>query len=63
MPDRIDLQPVLNAAMTLVAADGLKGLSLRPLAQMALDLSQSTQDFGQIVLFTRQAREMIVLCL
>lgn len=28
-----DLQPVLRAALRLVAADGLKGLSLRPLAE------------------------------
>ncbi|MGH1559787.1 hypothetical protein ACRAWD_23000 [Caulobacter segnis] len=33
MPDRLDLQPVLHAAMTLVAADGPKGLSLEPLAE------------------------------
>jgi AcrR family transcriptional regulator len=28
-----DLQPVLHAALKLIAADGLKGLSLRPLAE------------------------------
>lgn len=47
MPDRIDLQPVLHAAMTLVAADGLKGLSLRPLAErLGLTVSAVTHRFG-----------------
>lgn len=42
-----DLQPVLHAAMTLVAADGLKGLSLRPLAeQLGLTVSALTHRFG-----------------
>ncbi len=30
----VDLQPTLRAALRLVAADGLKGLSLRPLAEL-----------------------------
>lgn len=47
MPDRLDLQPALHAAMTLVAADGLKGLSLRPLAeQLGQTVSALTHRFG-----------------
>lgn len=47
MPDRPDLQPVLHAAMTLVAADGLKGLSLRPLAErLGQTVSALTHRFG-----------------
>lgn len=41
------LEPVLHAAMTLVAANGLKGLSLRPLAdQLGTTVSALTHRFG-----------------
>ncbi len=47
MPDRLDLQPVLHAAMSLVEADGLKGLSLRPLAErLGQTVSALTHRFG-----------------
>lgn len=47
MPDRLDLQPVLHAAMALVAADGLRGLSLRPLAErLGQTVSALTHRFG-----------------
>jgi AcrR family transcriptional regulator len=43
----IDIGPVLHAAMTLVAAQGLKGLSLRPLAQqLETNVSALTNRFG-----------------
>lgn len=42
-----DLEPTLHAAMTLVAADGLKGLSLRPLAErLGSTVSTLTHRFG-----------------
>src|ERR1700761_2519543 len=47
--DRTDANThaVLHAAMTLVAADGLKGLSLRPLAdQLGSTVSALTHRFG-----------------
>ena len=42
-----DIRPVLQAAMALVAASGLKGLSLRPLAeQMGTTVSALSHRFG-----------------
>lgn len=42
-----DIQPVLRAALTLVAADGLKGLSLRPLAdQLGSTVSALSHRYG-----------------
>ncbi|MDO6416286.1 TetR family transcriptional regulator [Sphingomonas sp. BIUV-7] len=42
-----DIQPLLKAAMTLVAADGLKGLSLRPLAErLGTTVSALSHRFG-----------------
>lgn len=42
-----DIEPVLHAAMTLVAAGGLKALSLRPLAdQLGSTVSALTHRFG-----------------
>lgn len=49
MPKRADtdLPSVLNAAMTLVAANGLGGLSLRPLAeQLDTTVSALSHRFG-----------------
>jgi AcrR family transcriptional regulator len=43
-----DVQPVLDAAMALVAADGLRGLSLRPLAErMGTTVSALSHRFGR----------------
>lgn len=45
--DRPDLQPVLAAAMSLVEANGLRGLSLRPLAEhLGLTVSALSHRFG-----------------
>ena len=45
--DRPDLQPVLQAAMRLVEANGLRGLSLRPLAEhLGLTVSALSHRFG-----------------
>lgn len=45
--DRPDLQPVLAAAMSLVEASGLRGLSLRPLAEhLGLTVSALSHRFG-----------------
>jgi AcrR family transcriptional regulator len=45
-PDK-DIQPILHAAMTLVATNGMKGLSLRPLAdQLGTTVSALSHRFG-----------------
>lgn len=47
MPHQADTRSLLDAAMTLVAAHGLKGLSLRPLAeQLDTTVSALTHRFG-----------------
>lgn len=45
--DRPDLQPILQAAMRLVETNGLRGLSLRPLAEhLGLTVSALSHRFG-----------------